>query len=174
MKGRPTSFTNERAELIVDRVRKGLSFSSACQSAGVPSSTGSDWRAEFSEFSDAIAIAEKESEMELLDILRQSAIGYEVKTEKITVSEKDGEKLEETKTIKRSPSYAAWILARRFPEHWSEKHQIEKLVQAQVREVIRNIMEVSSENTRTEVATIIAARPEIMEVDTASLAETEG
>jgi hypothetical protein len=171
--GRPSKYSQERAETIVQRVREGLSFSSACQSIGVPKQTGSDWRHEYSDFSDAIAVAEKESEMELLGVLRKAAIGHDSTTYKHTISDKNGETIEEVTKFSYAPGYAAWILARRFPEQWSEQNKIQKLVQAAVREVIKNIMEYSSDNTRTEVATIIAARPEIMEVDPTELESTQ-
>jgi hypothetical protein len=155
--GRPSKFSQERAETIVQRVREGLSFSSACQSIGVPKQTGSDWREEFPDFSDAIAVAEKESEMELLGVLRKAAIGHDATTYKHTISDKDGEKIEETTKYQYSPGYAAWILSRRFPEQWSEQRRVEQLAQAKFRESIQYLMVVVSDSAKVEISSALLA-----------------
>lgn len=155
--GRPTKYSQERAETIVQRVREGLSFSSACQSVGVHKDTGSGWRQENSDFSDSVSRAEKESEHELLGVLRSAAIGVESITVKHTVSDKNGESIEETTKTIRSPGYAAWILARRFPEEWSEQRRIEQLAQIKFRESIQYLMAVVSDSAKTEISTALLA-----------------
>jgi hypothetical protein len=155
--GRPSKYSQERAEKIVHRVREGLSFTSACQSIGVPKQTGSDWRDEFPDFSDAVAVAERESEMELLGVVRKAAIGHETTTTKYTVSDRNGETIEETTKFQYSPGYATWILARRFPDQWSEQRRIDQLAQAKFRESIQYLMAVVSDSAKAEISTALLA-----------------
>jgi hypothetical protein len=159
-------YNYELAETIVQKVREGLSFSSACELCSVPKQTGSDWRRQYPDFSDAVQRAERESEAELLSVVRKGAIGYETKSTKQTLTDKgDGtieEKVEETTSRKFSPSYAQWILARRFPEQWSEQRVIEQLAQAKFRESIQYLMTVVSDSAKSEISTaLIAAGLEI-------------
>lgn len=170
--GRPTKYSQERAETIVQRVREGLSFSSACQSVGAPKQTGSDWKRDYPDFADAVAIAEKESEMELLGVLRKAAIGGEHVTTKHVVGDK-GESIEEVRKFVNSPGYAAWILARRFPEEWSESRRIEQLAQTKFRESIQYLMAVVSDSAKTEISTaLLAAGFEASATGTATPAQT--
>ena len=155
--GRPTKYTQERAEVIVQRVREGLSFTSACVSTGVTGECGGEWRRRYSDFSEAVATAEKESERELLGVLRKAAIGHEAKTTKYTVSDKDGEKIEETTKYEYSPDYAKWILARRFPEEWSDRSRIQQLAQAKFRESIQYLMVAVSDSAKVEISNALLA-----------------
>lgn len=155
--GRPTKYTQERAETIVQRVREGLSFCSACQSVGVHKDTGSGWRQEYSDFSDAVAIAEKESEMELLGVVRKAAIGHDSTTYKHTISDKNGETIEETTKFQYSPGYATWILARRFPDEWSDRNRIQQLAQAKFRESIQYLMVAVSDSAKVEISNALLA-----------------
>jgi hypothetical protein len=155
--GRPTKYTQERAEVIVQRVREGLSFSSACESTGVGRECGSNWRKQYLDFSDAVTIAEKESERELLGVLRKAAIGHESKTTKYTISDKDGEKVEETTKYEYSPDYAKWILARRFPDEWSDRSRIQQLAQAKFRESIQYLMAAVSDSAKVEISSALLA-----------------
>ena len=155
--GRPTKYTQERAEVIVQRVREGLSFTSACESTGVARATGSDWRETYPDFSNAVTIAEKESERELLGVLRKAAIGHESKTTKYTISDKDGEKVEETTKYEYSPDYAKWILARRFPDEWSDRSRIQQLAQAKFRESIQYLMVTVSDSAKVEISSALLA-----------------
>lgn len=167
--GRPSKYTQERAGMIVQRVREGLSFSSACESTGVHKDTGSDWRERYPDFSDAVARAEKESEMELLGVLRKAAIGHDVTTYKHTVSDKHGETIEETTKYQYSPNYAAWILARRFPDQWSESRRIDQLAQAKFRDSIVYLMGVVSDSAKVEISNaLLAAGFEVSADTTAS------
>jgi hypothetical protein len=173
--GRPSKFNNEIAEMIVQRVREGLSFSSACQSIGIHLDTGSGWRQQFSEFSEAVYRAERESEAELLGVVRKAAIGHDTKTTKYIVSDKDGERIEETTSFKYSPSYAQWILARRFPEQWSEQRRIEQLAQAKFRESIQYLMAVVSDSAKAEISTaLLAAGLEVSAIGNPAQAAPEG
>lgn len=166
-----TTFTKERAELILEQVRGGMSFAGACRIADVPLSTACGWRDQNSEFSNSVDRAKSESERELVAVLREAATGYTERTEKIVATEDGSDRVEETLRHVKQPRYAAWLLARQFPERWSEKYQVDRLVRSAVNQVLANIMEASSDRGKAEIASIIGSRPEIVEADLQALAE---
>lgn len=106
MTGRPPKLTPATQTKIVEAVRAGNYFATACRLGGIGYTTGKEWlsRGEgkhsdrpaaptYANFAAAVRQAEAESEVELVREWRES--------------------------VKDKPSSIGEILARRFPERWS-------------------------------------------------------
>ena len=99
MAGAPTVRTEENEKIILDAVRLGLSYRSACEAAGICESTFMCWKREDSQFMHRIKRAEQEGKLE-----RPRQISHQ------------------TYADWRA---GAWILSHRYPDEFSEKRIIE-------------------------------------------------
>lgn len=87
--GRPSKFTEERVETLLDAARSGMTVEGCARAAGIGESTLHDWRNEHSEFSEAFNRARAEGERRLVDdvaaddpkFILERSYGY-TKTEK--------------------------------------------------------------------------------------------
>lgn len=102
--GRPTKLTAETQEAIIKAIKAGATHETAAMSAGISRTTFYDWKAkgeageeEFTDFSDALKIAEAQGTIKLL--------------ERIQIASEDP---------KLWPA-AAWILERRYPEIYGKQ-----------------------------------------------------
>ena len=90
--GRPSKFTVERQERILDAIRGGNYIETAALAAGVGKSTFYEWLDRYLEFADAVKEARAAAELRYLAIVeRASAETWQA---------------------------AAWWLERSFPERW--------------------------------------------------------
>lgn len=115
-RGRPTKFTPDRTERLIEAIRAGNYRITACQYAGISKHTLRNWIAiaqgpdappEYLDFLDALEKAEAEAEAYDLALIRNAARG-----------EKDanGEY-----TTKPQWQAAAWRLERKNPERWGRR-----------------------------------------------------
>lgn len=105
--GRPSKFTPEREQRLLDEVRSGNSHRVACRAAGITEETLSQWRRHKPVFAEAFMRAEAESEADLVAEVRH-ADDWRAK---------------------------AWLLERRFPETWSQRQRLEVDVQQRVQQL---------------------------------------
>lgn len=96
--GRPTKQCPELEDVILRGIIAGLRPAVAAQVAGIDRTTLERWRKADANFAQQIESAEASSEMENLQRINRAAA--------------------------RNWKAAAWILERRFPEHWGTKLQI--------------------------------------------------
>ena len=104
-RGRPSSFTPERAEKLLAAVRKGVPYVHAAAAAGISFDTFNRWRQkgengegeEYCEFCEQLAQAESEAVSLLVGRIMEA-------------SRKDWRA-------------AVWMLQRRFPKEWSEERR---------------------------------------------------
>jgi hypothetical protein len=105
---RPTKLTPARHEAIVQAVRDGNYFATACAGAGVAEATGYEWLARgegtdrrrprdrgFAEFAEAVRRAEAEAETDAVALIRQG--------------------------FADNPRLALDYLARRHPDRWGQR-----------------------------------------------------
>lgn len=62
LKGRPSKFTEDRRDTILESASKGLSMAGCARAAGVPKQTLHDWLQNHEDFSDAFKRARNEGE----------------------------------------------------------------------------------------------------------------
>lgn len=99
--GRPTKYTEERADKIVQAIRVGATFRLACQYAGIDEDTFAAWRKRYSDFAERVKEAEG-----------AGAIGWLAVIEKASV---------------KSWQAAAWKLERRYPHEYGRTvHETEQ------------------------------------------------
>ncbi len=91
--------TPDNEAIILEGVRLGLSYKSACEAAGISVGTFCDWKANDSAFMERITRAANEGKRNLLDQI--------------------------TRHAREDWRAAAWILSHRHPEEFSEKRIIE-------------------------------------------------
>jgi transposase-like protein len=103
---RPTKLTSERLERIVEAIRQGAYVEVAARSAGIAPSTFYEWRRRgetgelpFSEFSEAVDVAEAQAELAALGCIRSA-----------------WEKGDWRASFK--------FLERRFPARWAERSRV--------------------------------------------------
>lgn len=102
--GRPTKLTPDLQAVIVKAIKAGATHETAALSAGIARSTFYDWKAkgeagdpDYSEFSDALKIAEAQGTVKLLERIQDASF---------------------------DPKFwqaAAWILERRYPETYGRQ-----------------------------------------------------
>lgn len=116
-RGRPTKFTPERTERLIEAIRAGNYRITACQYAGISKHTLRNWIAiaqgpdappEYLDFLAALEKAEAEAEAYDLALIRNAARG-----------EKDPATGEYT--VKPQWQAAAWRLERKNPERWGRR-----------------------------------------------------
>jgi hypothetical protein len=113
MAGRPTKLTPERQAKIVEALRAGNYFETACASAGISPALGYEWLARgegrdpdrkctplHAEFADAVRLAEAQAEAEAVGVVRA---GFD-----------------------DNPRLALDFLARRCPARWAptQRHEV--------------------------------------------------
>lgn len=100
--GRPPLFTIERAEKVIEAVRRGLTLKLAAAYAGISYDTLNRWRkkgceepeTEFSKFCEALEQALAEAALHLVDCINEAA--------------------------KKDWKAATWLLSRRYPKQYGE------------------------------------------------------
>src|SRR5688572_20769397 len=97
--GRPTKYTPEITAKILDAIRVGAPLTHACRFAGVHFDTFNEWRKQYSEFSDAVKVAEGESVKNCLDVIENAA-------------------------AKGNWAAAAWKLERRYPHEFGRRDRM--------------------------------------------------
>lgn len=97
--GRPTKYTPENVELILDAIRTGAPFTHACRYGGISFETFNEWRKQYSEFSEQVKEAEGEAVKGWLDQIETAA--------------KNG-----------SWQAAAWKLERRYPHEFGRRDRM--------------------------------------------------
>ena len=165
-----TKYSKHIAQKICDFVREGHSFTRSCQLVGVPTSTGSDWKKNNSDFSAAVQGAEAQSEHALLETVLNAARSGDTVVTTTRISDGNGSYEEEKITREAGPRYATWILARRFPERWSEQARLQQMADARARQAVLSIMEAVSDDARNEIARVIhGTELEVQEQDKAAV-----
>ncbi len=141
---RQTKLTEEIKNTIVEHVRNGNFFGTACRLAGVKEATGRSWLARgrgvsgrsraqiYQDFVTAIDEAEAQAEDEAIQCIRDAARGFEVTTTK-RITRPDGSIITETTTtIKRDPNAAKYYLERKHPQRWG----LTRLAEAEAAKVL--------------------------------------
>lgn len=95
--GRPTKFTAERRECILDAIRAGNYVETAARAAGVGKSTFYEWLERFPEFADAVEKARAEAETRYVAVIEQATV--------------------------TSWQAAAWWLERSAPDRWGRRER---------------------------------------------------
>ena len=99
---RPTKFTAEVADRIIQFVRLGASVAVAAEAAGINPETCYRWRqrgeAPYRRFHGALLEAEAVCELRLVGLIARAAVS--------------------------DPKWAAWLLARKFPQRWGPKSEV--------------------------------------------------
>jgi transposase len=93
--GRPSKFTVERQEQILEAIRGGNYLETAARAAGVGKSTFYEWLERFPDFADAVESARAEAEARNVAIIEKAA--------------------------QASWQAAAWWLERSFPYRWGRR-----------------------------------------------------
>ena len=93
---RPTKYTSERAQTAVDAIKLGATYDLAAAAAGISYETFNEWRKRFSEFSEAINVAEGAAVVTWLTRIEAAA----------------------TDGVWQA---AAWKLERRYPQHYGKQ-----------------------------------------------------
>ncbi|WP_448539831.1 terminase small subunit-like protein [Roseiflexus sp.] len=94
--GRPTKFTSERADIILDTLRRGASLAAAAAAAGVNPDTVLNWRRARRVFAIAVERAMAEGALRALDAIWTAAESGDWRA-------------------------AAWLLERRYPEDYGRQ-----------------------------------------------------
>lgn len=114
--GRPTKFTPERTDKLIQAIKAGHWRNVACKYAGIAPQTLRNWIAiaqgpdapdEYVEFLAALEKAEADAEVFDLALIRKAATGEK---------DEDGEY-----TVKPQWQAAAWRLERKNPERWGRR-----------------------------------------------------
>ena len=100
----------------------------------------------------------------MLSVVRESALRRKVTKSKMSllerVSEKEGrtteDRVEEWEEEVCNPQYAAWILARRFPERWSERTRLQQIAEKEARGAVSWLMKMVSEESRADIARVVS------------------
>lgn len=151
---RPSKLDPDRAERLLNAVRTGNYFETACAIAGIAPSTGYGWvhrgQAEaerrrsgltaadrrdaglpsaaseqrFVEFAEALATARGELEQRIVAAVMRSSIGG-VTTKKVKRTLKDGTVEEEETVTAPDGRVALEFLARAFPGNWARRQALE-------------------------------------------------
>lgn len=128
--GRPTTYSNELALSICERLADGESLKAMCEDDGMPSrSTVFKWLAENKFFSDMYTRAREEQADALFDeILAISDDGRNDWMERKDAEEENIGWRENGEALKRSHlriEARKWAAAKLMPRKYSEKHQVE-------------------------------------------------
>lgn len=121
--GQPTKRTPERVQIILEALREGLSRETAADLAGIAPRTLRHWEEKDSALSAQVALASAEGEAELWRIIRAKA---------------------GTKQKPGDADSAKWMLAKRWPEKYSERARLDVKLETKgmsARELERRIAE---------------------------------
>jgi transposase len=99
MSGRPTKYTPEITQKILDAIRLGAPFNQACNAAGIHVDTFIEWRKRYSEFAEAVKEAEGQGVQNWLTVI-------------------------ETAANNGNWQAAAWKLERRFPQDFARRDRL--------------------------------------------------
>jgi hypothetical protein len=102
-KGRPTKYTEELAQQILDKIAGGLSRGRACEYYGLALSTIANWGKQHPDFLDSLTRAEIELELYLITSIRNSTSGKNAHDWKAD----------------------AWLLARKFGNEYVTASKVE-------------------------------------------------
>ena len=108
--GRPTKFTSERAEIILDALRRGASLAAAAAEAGVNADTLLNWRRARRAFAQQVDQAMAVGALRALDTIWAAAKAGDWRA-------------------------AAWLLERRYPDEYG-RTQVDVRSQGEIRIVI--------------------------------------
>ncbi|HEY9772126.1 MAG TPA: hypothetical protein V6C71_27080 [Coleofasciculaceae cyanobacterium] len=124
--GRQTKLTETVKQTIIDNIEQGLNYESACLGANVSYSTFREWMRRgtdtdsnrqsnelYAEFAEDVNRAVATSEINLIRSINQAA--------------------------KTDWKAAAWILERRFPQHWSNSRKIKQEADKKVQQLLSNL-----------------------------------
>lgn len=118
MTGRPTSFTQEVADLICDKIAEGESLRKICDSEEMPNkATVFRWLAANEEFSDQYARARESQADTLFDEVLAIADQYDSATDKIDVDHINRARLR--------IDARKWMAGKLRPKKYGEKLQVE-------------------------------------------------
>ena len=140
--GRPTKFTPETQQTIVQAIRANAYIETAAALAGIDKDTFYAWlkqggrekSGQYREFSDAVKKALAVGQMRDLAVIDKAANGYDVEKTKTLVKDwlnpagkKIGNVVETTTEKQREFAWqaAAWRLERRFPRLWGRMERPE-------------------------------------------------
>ena len=133
---RPSKFTAEVRQKIVNAVRGGNTRDVSARLAGVSEATLYNWlergrretKGQFREFYEAVQTADAEAEVEAVLRIRQAAIGGQLVSQKTTTrTNRDGETVTRTEETYTRPEWqaAAWLLERKYPGRWGRRDRLE-------------------------------------------------
>lgn len=143
--GRPSKLTPEVQERIVAVIRANGYVETAASFAGIDQDTYHEWlkrgareeKGIYKEFSEAINKALAEGEVRGIANIQRAANGYDVVRTRTTTEQKPvkddagkmGMATVTTTTEEKSREFAwqaqAWLLERRFPNHWARRDFVE-------------------------------------------------
>ena len=102
--------------LLEGWARDGLTDEQLAEKIGVSTSTLYDWKAKYSEISEALKKGKEVVDIQVENALLKRALGYEYTEERIEVSEKDGRKVIQTvKTVLPDTTAQIFWLKNRVP-----------------------------------------------------------
>lgn len=108
--------------LLEGWARDGLTDEQLAEKIGVSTSTLYDWKAKYSEISEALKKGKEVVDIQVENALLKRALGYEYTEERIEVSEKDGRKVIQTvKTVIPDTTAQIFWLKNRRPDRWRDK-----------------------------------------------------
>ena len=97
---RPSKYTPEAVDRIVEALEQGATYEAAAAHAGVHYDTLNEWRKGIPEFSEALKGAEAKAELHWLDQI-------------------------ETAAAEGAWQAAAWRLERRYPARWGKRERVD-------------------------------------------------
>jgi transposase len=133
---RPSKFTPDVRQKIVNAVRGGNGRETSARVAGISEATLYGWldrgrrekSGQFNEFYEAVQKAEAEAEVEAVLRIRQASIGGQVVSRKTTTrTNRAGETVTRVDETYSRPEWqaAAWLLERKYPGRWGRRERLE-------------------------------------------------
>jgi hypothetical protein len=98
-RGRPSKYTPTTVGKFCRAVAEGLPYKSDAAAAGISHETVCQWQRQFPEFSEAVQLALAKAEVALVRLIRRAA-------------------------ARGTWQAAAWLLERRYPEHWGRRDRL--------------------------------------------------
>lgn len=105
---RPTKYTPETANRILEGIRLGMTYRHAAMYAGIDEATLLRWRRRFADFAGQLQEAEGHAVAANMARIRKAAMDGDWRA-------------------------SAWILERRFPEDYGTRHRIDQTITVDVR-----------------------------------------
>jgi hypothetical protein len=110
---RRSKLTPDRQQRLLAAVREGNSLRAAAAYAGITEDTLANWRRQNSDFSESLALAEADSERELVGLIRSAA--------------------------REDWRAAAHLLACRWPADWSQRARLEVDIRTQAQVIAEQL-----------------------------------